>query len=84
MKLLIKLLFFVVMVLLSCSLNAQELVLLQGRVIDDGRGRGVPDVYVALMNSNRGLATNARGVFSFKLFLIVAMLFLKGASLPFK
>lgn len=67
MKLLIRLLFLLIMVNLSFSLNAQELVLLQGRVIDDGRGRGVPDVYVALMNTNRGLATNARGIFSFKL-----------------
>lgn len=67
MKLLIRLLFFLMMVNISFSLNAQEAVLLQGRVIDEVRGRGVSDVYVALINTNRGLATNSRGIFSFKL-----------------
>ncbi len=58
---------YVLLIFAYVNVNAQELYALQGRVIDDGRGRGVPDVYVALMNSNRGLATNARGIFSFKL-----------------
>lgn len=53
--------------LFSISANAQEKYLLQGRVLDDGRGRGVPDVYVALLKTNRGFSTNARGIFSLKL-----------------
>ena len=62
-----RLIYILSILLCSTVVNAQDLYALQGRVIDDVRGRGVADVYVALMNSNRGLSTNARGQFSFKL-----------------